>query len=156
MLACDHSNPVAQTRDLHSYFLRGNLEERTGGAVPSSLKKASRERGRARVDFLRECRLSVGVSQACGALRSKAVSDMKSLVTAFYSNPPRGIEPLNVMRGIFPPMCKTRRRIKVPGRVSMWPHCRRKSTTTRLLNSVTSPFPSPSLLREEKWESMLP
>ncbi len=89
--------------------------------VPSSLKKASHERGRARhmcshsEGRLSQCSLRVGVYQACGTLRSKAVSYMKSLVTAFHSDLPRGIEPLDVMGGIFPPTCKTRQRINVPG-----------------------------------------
>lgn len=109
-----------------------------------------------RVDCISEC--SVGVSQACGALRFKAVSDMKSLGTAFHSDLPRRIDVmLDVMKVVFfPSRVKHDWRFKCRERMSLWAHCRHEITQTWLLSSVTSLLPSPSLLREEKWESGLP
>lgn len=56
-------------------------------------EKHESRRGRA------EHRLSVGVALVSGALESESVSNTESLVTAFYSDPPRRIKPLDVNEG---------------------------------------------------------
>ncbi len=93
-----HSSSIKQNQSLfHPLRQLGGENMRAGGAGPPSLKKADCKRNR--VVCLSERSLSVGVAQASGALKSEAVSNMKSLVTAFYSDPPRRIELLEVNEG---------------------------------------------------------